>query len=513
MNKVYAEQVIDPLKELFLQDEFNNIPDINIDTNSDLNLVSSNISSLSVNINENESEAEQIVDIFSSIGEYFQDDRNISILSTIDQTSKSFASVLEQSYTTLNSTIIPLVDSLKEKILFKYQELMVRDQADNLLTSTEPSESDYTFLNWNISSSDQHDIISTACENVNISSRELSPINLSYVIAKLAFTKEFADINLTNEVNAHIVEELCKSLDSIPPEYVKRFWRLVTNANDYVNFCSDIQLKLRSGKNEVQYCLEFIEFIRLATIFINVVKRQVADDLNGDTLQDIANNVDTFIKTLYGIKYWIVFLKEIRFKGNLILDSTIINGETYADFLKEGKTVSDIYKYLKAFFYNVQIPKTGIALASVISADVDEKLSKINDRIKSNETFIRSKNLIAAYQFVISRFVQDEAATTAFPSLSEQSMKLAFIKLANANATILAGNQDNIDNALYLTIINLFYNNSLVGTLYKYLGKNFSDLVDTEGDLDNDIILKSQCSAVIELLVDFFFDKGICGKA
>ncbi len=515
MNQSFVEKVIDPLKELVLQDDQNNIPNFTINQNSDLNLIGSNISSLSVNLKNSESESDQVEDVFSCISEYFQDDRNINRLSIIDQTAKSFASLLEQGYTTINSKIIPLVEDLKKKIHLKYQEQLVREKADTLYGQgdIELNESNFSFIDWgSIGQNERFDIIEAACSNANINVKDLSLINLSYILAKLNFSKEFIDIEIPAEVNSKIIDTLVAFFDQqgLTPDQVSFFWRIISDKLDYDNFCINTSIRIKDVTKTASNVLDIINTVKRFDLFSSYVKTKIIDDVNTETLQDISSNVDTVIKTIYAIKYWILTVKEIRFKDKLIITDNIINREVYEDFIREGKSISDVYKYLKAFFHNVNLPTDGVTLSSVISADTNSRLSKIDAKIKSNEVFIKSKCLINAYQIVINQFVNDSENAQLFPALNNPSFKHFFMKAANANATALSGNIDNVDNVLYLTIVNMFYQDSLISTLYKYLGKSFDNLVDSEDDINDVNIIQAQCSAIIELLVDFLFTSNVC---
>lgn len=516
MNPVYVEQVINPLKELFLQDSFDEIPDIIINQNSDLGLISSNVASFAVNIKQHESEDDQIKDIFTSIGDYFNDDRNINRLSIIDKTSKSFALALEQSYSVLNTQIIPLANDITEKIVNRYHQLMIREKAENLITDdqTEPSEGDFLFIDWNSKQpSEIAEIIEIACDNANINVKELSPSNLSYVIAKINFFNDMKKIDLPDDLQEDIIKKLVEVFGQhgLSDTIVTEYFYIITRPNIYLDFCNRIVTKINDTRNSARTCLDFIQTVRSAMKFIHHSKQVVSDMLNPETLQDLANNVDVFTKTIFAIKYWLLFMKEHVFEDKLVVAENIINKPVYEKFVKEGKTISDVYKYLKAFNIGTTIPVSGISSKAILDADTDDRLKKINERIESNSAYIKTKCLIEAFEFGIRAFVEEPSALSTFPELEQNAnTRFAFIQFATAGSSILKGSIDNVNDELVRIIVTFFYKNNIISSLYRYLGKNFSDLVSEEGDIDNSAILQSQCSAVTELLIDFLYKTGVC---
>lgn len=512
MNPVYVEQVINPLKELFLQDSLSGVPSITINENSDLGLISTDIASSAVTIKDHESEADQLNDIFNSIGNYFDNDQNVSRLSIIDKTSKSFALSLERSYEELNSKIIPLANTITEKIVNRYRELMIRENADNLLTDqNEPSESQYSFLDWGSKSpSEITEIIETACINANINVKDLTPSNLSYVIAKMNFSAGMKQINFPEDVKKTIIDKLIVAFkDTLIEDDVQSYFRIVTDINAYTNFCNRLVQKVNDAKNLGQSCLDVIQTVRSAMIFINKSKPVIADDLNLETIEDLASNIDILLKTIFALKYWLLLTENLTFKDKLIVSGTIINKPVYENFLREGKTISDIYKYLKAFHITTNVPSSGISLATVVSTDANDRLDKVNQRIESNTSFIKSKCLINAFTFSMQQLTNDEIIVSTFPELESNDVKQAFYKFAINLSNNLKGNIDNVSDVVLSSIIFFFHKGSIIEVLYRYLGSNFSNLVDEGEDIDNESILQSQCNAVTELLIDFLFKNGI----
>jgi hypothetical protein len=195
------------------------------------------------------------------------------------------------------------------------------------------------------------------------------------------------------------------------------------------------------------------------------------------------------------------------------MTSDTINKPVYDEFVKKGNSINDIHNYLKAVYAGNTLPLGGVSMTTVISTDIKEKLVVAAAKLKSQANFIKAKCLIGAYENVMNWFITDIVIVEKYSQSKATSVISKFSNIARIKASSLAGNLANLDNALYEVIINSFHDNEIVATMYKYMGKNFKQLaeVSTEDISDADII-KSQCFAVTELLVDYLFNTLVITK-
>lgn len=510
----YSLQVLSPLKELFLQDKFEEIPDFRLKANSDFNLISSNMASLAITSTALDSTKDQVATTFDALSEYIQDPTNLVRLQSLEYASKNFAAILENSYNTFHKGVTPIVDTLRTRIETRYSELMRREKAEELLTSnnTEPSEGDYTFLVWeNLSAPiKQTEIIDAACSNANISSPALSLTNQGYILSKLNFSSEFTDAKLEQTVYDSVVEKFKATFATegrgITEEQVKIYVDVITSATSYANFCLLTKSKITATKEP---SLEVLSAIKTTNAFSTMNQSApglLSELISGDTTSSITKNIEVLTKTLYAIQYWILVCKELRFKGKLILTRSVINQETYDDFVKEGGSITDIHNFIKAFYLDDKpMPIDGVKADIIKTADVAERLIKASSKLKFNATFIKSKCLISAYELVLQEFLKETLADPTFSGNAE-FFRQNYLRIINNRANTLAGDIGNIDKALYDIIIMVFHSNDLVSVLYKYLGKDFDDLAEnTEDDITEADIVKSQCWATINMLADYLF--------
>ncbi len=512
----YALQVIQPLKELVIQDEFDKIPEIKLNPNSDLSLISSNVASLSMTTDPTEDRSAQTATIFDSIGDYMVDNRNLMRLQTIEHMSKSFAVSLENSYSVLNTTIAQTVDGIIASLTTRYTELMVREKAETLIADDHiPAESDYTILDWgNLNNiGKRNEVIDVACYNAGIKNPEMSSLSLSYIKKKADFSSSFADTNIPDEVAEKVLAKLNEVFTGegsiIDPQHVKQLWSIITSKNSYSGFCSLTMTKFDDNRNVVLNCLHFLEITEIFESICDGVPQLVVDELGENTYQSVLSNIETLGKTLFAIEYWLLAMKELVFDNKLILTKEILNGPIYEDFVGNGKSIVDVHNYLKAFYFDTTIPLNGISVDVVTSADTEERLTRSASKLLANATFIKSKCLIAAYEHAMRQFILNDEAKVMFPQANNRAFVPVFLKVAMAKASYLGGNIANVDKVVYDLIIETFYPNTLVATMYKYLGRNFDDLADNGDDITDSSIVESQCVAVIELLTDYLFESFV----
>lgn len=509
----YTLQVIQPLKELFSQDRFFEIPTFNLKPNSDFHLVSANMASLAITQSASEDPKQQIEQIFDNFAEYVQDSNNLPRLQALEHASKNFAATLENSYTTLTSQIAPTVSDLKAKIEDRYTKLMIKEKAEELITTqqVEPSEADYTFLEWNKlrSPTKQYEIVEAACANASITNTTLSLTNMNFVLQKMHFAGN-QELKLPAEVDENVLSKLKSTLVNdtynITEERVSHFWTLVTQPAKYAAFCTTAKSQLNDPKRLAENILFTNQQTNHFHLMLGALPRLAYDLLSPEALEIMRNNLNNLTKTTYALQYWLLSQKEIKLKDRLVLTKEVVNREVYEEFVREGHTIADIHNYLKAFYFDKSVSFTGIGKSSIASADTSMRLAKMNAKLNYNASFLRSKCLLAAYEEVLAGFAKDETAQQRYPKLKDQYATARFSNLVRTKASSLAGDLTKLDAILYDVIIKAFYQDHVVSTLYSYLGKNFDDLATGEEDVTDDAIVKSQCWATMEMLTEYLFN-------
>lgn len=512
MNPAYKDQIINPLRELFLQDDFNNIPEIKINNNSDVFLISSNVSTAAVAINTSESEENQINDIFDSIGDYFSNESNDSYVDLINRTSSGLAEVIDKSYSELNDIIIPTVNDLKQKVITRYRGLIIREYGDDLKDEREPTDSDYSFTEWGYLNDDMtaNDIISIACKNANLFNKELSMNNVSFILTKMFFSEGYNNINISDDIFNSIVDKMLIFFDKhgISKDSVHQFLKLGTDKLYYQNLCNSINNSINNNDKAVTI-LKIMDLVNKFDMIRDHYQSLINDSFNQDSFTSFVNNIEIVNNTMYALKYWLLCMKNIAYKDKLILNKNVLNREVYNNFVMQGKNIGDVYRYIRAYFGKVDIPLGGVSIDTINKSDYNNKLSTIDENRKASDQLIKARCLADAFILSINEFVNDTNIVAKYSKLEDTAFKTYFAQMAIANAALLKGDIGNIDQAIYLTIMNTIYNNTIISMLFRYLGVGFDTLVNTTDEITDEAILNSQCNAMINLVTDHLFNTVI----
>lgn len=512
MQNDHYLQVMQPLKALISQDNLADIPEIRLNPNSGLGLISSNIASLALSSDTTDGDAvPQTELIFDQIAEYLGNTENIARVEILELLPKALAAVVENSYNTLNTVVTPAVDDIRKNIDERYAVLLTRENADLLIPDGMAStiaESGYTFINWEGIDSPvrQQQIIDNACSNANLTQVQLSTLNVGYIKNKLKVAG-LVNVNIPDELNEQLLQKI-KAVFGQSGEFsestINRIWLIIRSTEAYDRFISECQFQLNDIRNVATVVLNLVQFTNAFSKISQMIPSLIGDDLTPDTVEAIRANIEKVTQTIIALQYWLLFIKETKFKESLIITNTIINGPVYREFVADGKSIVDIYNYLKAFHFNRPIPLEGIKLSTVKSTDVADYLEKASAKVQQHAGFIKSKCLIGAYMHAIRLFVMDTNNQTIFPQLADKVFVSQFTAAASAKAVGLAGNIANTDNVLYELIISSFYSGSIIATMYKYLGIGFEDLTENSDlDITDDTILNAQAKAIAEMLVDY----------
>jgi len=522
INKSF-ETIVDSFAEFFKSNE-GDLPNISFTKFSDLNRFVQELSGINVTINNNDSYEEIIDNISKGIIETGLSPENKQIMNDLNNISMSFASNIESAFSTITKVVDPIVSDLKEKIKDQYVFNIKKEGAENLLNDekdNKPLLDDFVILKWENLNSQMlvNDIINTACANANISKEDLNKFNLDIIIQKLSFAKDFKDNQISKEAKDKVLDVLIKkySNDSteINDSVLNIFFDALTSLKAYTSLCKDIQKKMKDTSRTVTNCIEFISFFTNFDVFIKALKNgriDLSDMLNQNVIDNILSNTDVVSKTLYAMKYYCLYQKNVFYKDKLILSNRVINDDEYQKYISKGNTLEDIYNYLKAMYPSGIIPIKGISTSSVLNTDITEKLIKANKAKEFKETYIKVNALNKAFSLVCTNYIKDILDSEEKDNEDHLSDKFIHelkesVEKINRFSSRLQGRIENLDDVLYEFIIHLNYEDTLIYTLYKNLGKEYIDLAKAKEDIDSSDIFAANAKVTSDLILNFMFNK------
>jgi hypothetical protein len=221
------------------------------------------------------------------------------------------------------------------------------------------------------------------------------------------------------------------------------------------------------------------------------------------TLSGIANNAKVLRKSIQVIQYNILVTKNIKYKDKLILSKNIINESVYKEYVSDGNTISDVHNYLKAFHSDSTIPTSGISIRVVTNANTDERLTIASAKLRTQATYIKTKNLISAFESVTHKYILAALDTDEYNHTDSVNLMSVWKSLVKVKTSQLRGEIGKVDDVLYELIIGTFYKNTPIATIYKYFNKGFVDLTTKDEDITDEDILMTECNATIDMLTEF----------
>jgi len=517
MSNVFevAPEVLPTLKELFIQTGISNVPDFDLNPNSDVAILVAGCSTLVVGAEPTDNEAERISKICDSTLTFLLDETNISKTECLEITAKGISATLENSFRTITQEIHDIVDGISKNVEVRYANILRREKAENLLDDNvhEPSADDFVFLKWNglTSPGIQNDIIETACDNISLVSKELSMMNLGYIVARCKFTEGYANISLPEETKTAITEKL-KSVFMADPFNISEGEVLmmvdsITNQNGYANICSKAVMLMEDVTGIAKNCVFLNSLVNNFDLMFGSVLKNISDIVDSNVIDSIKSNISVVNKTIYAIKYFLLVNKEIRFKDTLVLRDEIINNDAFEEYTRQGGTIAKIFEFVKATFKDITIPVGGIGVGAVLDSNVDEMLARVNNKVRSEEKYIKSMALVEAFQMECDIYLKGILNSSELSYDEKSNLIIKFNGFVESKATMLGGHLGKVSDSLYEIIINVFYNDTLVKVLFKYLNSSFTDLCNSEADVENPDIVNSEAMASIDMIVEYLFDR------
>ncbi len=509
----YTNTILEPLRELMLQEKVADIPDIKLRPDTDIHLIASHISTSAFVQNASSSTKQKTTATFDTIIDFFEDDNNITRTQSTDKIAKALGGILENSHNTIINEIGSMVTDLRANIEEYYLRFLKLEKADDLFESEASiTEKDYTFLKWEKlrTASRQLEIVENACSNINLNNRDLLSTNLTYITEKLRFSG-MVDADISSEATTTILTELNKVFTSesygISTQRIERLLSVATSKQAYSTFCAAIQSQMNSHQEVASNTIFLIQLVNDFNTVMGRINTILTDHVSGSTLSVIKANLTIVQKTLVAIQYFCLYNKEKRFKNRLILTKTIINNEVYQEFLKSGKSIVDIHNYLKVFHQKVSVPLMGIDVDIVNDANLEERLAVTTATNRSNAKFIKSKCLIQAYDLAMNEFAKQIMEENLFDYEDDRSIIAKFSAIAKVKAADFGGDIGKVDDALYDVLIKTFYDDDLVGVVFKYLRYSIMDLSKSTEAITDQSILDAEAKSAVFILTDFLYDK------
>jgi len=440
--------------------------------------------------------AELVSAVVSQLESIMTDSEHIDITSLLDKAANSLTLEITGAYHKLRGPIHDTVSAMTEEAIGKYEQNLIDVGAEVLLDKVVAPSVDFNILRWGKLSRSGYteEVYSDIREFTNLGNPERTIANVVYATNRIP-QMGFKDTTLNQDALDIIIDELNLSIPDRNREDIAEALPVFLKLRRYNGYCANIKSKP-------------IEWIVDRSIFITSIANALnamSLDLSDDTIDIIKNNIQ-FVNTATRVAEYKSIMTMKDLKGSLIIGDNLLNESELKRFTDAGGTNEDIAYHLRALYEDKTIPRKGISTDTVL--DFRDRVNRIigskHDAVRSKMHIIKLKALHQALKSVFDkhlREVPEEILPSGRTALEHYRINSKHIsRIIN----MLTKDSDNIEDSIYAFLMEVDYPDTLVNTLYKYLGKEYGKLIDANDDPDTNIVALADVYVVATLLGEYF---------
>jgi len=483
---------------------------------SELKRIADNIvTQIRVETDGNTNEQDIYADIVNQIDKAFYDSNN-EYSNVLFNMASEIGQEITDAFVYISGPLRDEVNSLSQKINEEMSVTLSRMGAETLLNDNVSPDVSFGLVYWKNNKS-QEDIVDKATTATRMTIKELRKNNLpNMAIRAKEFVSKFKEVKLEENVHEMILGTLNKIVTGEEHSNIARTWNCLCNrinfaqlGNDVYNFLNDIKnislaVKIKDEVERISQVIKGVENLNLSPI-------------NTEVVEAINNNKQILSDLVSVTEYGLLLTKE-TYAGTLILTPTLLNGEVFDEFKKQGGTLADIAYYLR-INYNINNPlnektktleRYGIPMNVVLSGreKINKTIANDNINIKMNSKVVRTKALRTAYTHTLVSYFNNIPDTM----IPERMTKSDFINrhqyLINRSINAFDVNENNLEDSLYYFLIELWHKETFVEVVHSYLNTECSKMVRLkEGQPLTQVDISKLNAKVISILLTEYLVK------
>lgn len=476
---------------------------------------------------------EDINTIFiNNLDQYLSSDEGSSDLGYLQDFALKLCGSFNESFTTLKTRVKDEVDSLSQNIFKRADELVVSATGYHQLNGElTPEEPDFKIIKFNICDDIDHLAVELA-DKYEIASNEITPTTLKYFVNKIhaksnanlsedsisyivefVYEKWFSNSNFDTKTRAQVNNHIRDLIYSISnPNYFERLKAELFGKNIMKGFI---------GYEDLENCLKFLDISSLLNDLSDAAV--TLSEASITALNENLKAIDELKKCVA-----IVFaLADEKYQGVLVIGPNLINKQELENFKELGGSLKDINNYLRLkhnsntndvlrpIVSSAAFPINGISTEEIFSSigNIQSELIKAESQIKTQLSNIKYDSTKRAFTEVLSAYIQDINKDS--PEMIPQGYgKNDFVyrttKMIKHHAeNLIRTETSNIEDAVYSFYLKLWYENSLVSTIYYKLGAEAIAHLETDGDMNDDVASYLNVVVMSDILTAFIADNFI----
>ena len=497
---------IDNLKDIVINSSLSSLPDLSIKENSILYNVDNLLSIKSIYLENNATDKEKVITILDAIKDNITDKSNSKCLKELIDFCINIASGFKEAYSVINKDIKEVIENLTESIKKETNNRFKRNNLGNFLNDDLSITSDHLeFFDWDgiKSPSVILDILSKVSNTTKIIGNDINKVNFDIIVNDIVKHSQ-TFINIDKETISAIINTKNKKI--LSSEFIDIF----INKDIYRKTFKTFQSELKDIKNIKDYIknitLKSLEIKR----FINSIPKY-KDVITNTIYKDLENNSKIILHSVLCCQACAAFYKETLFKDSILINKTLINNPIFKKQKKNNITKDVLASYIRAFYLEKPVPMSGINISQINTSLIKNKLLEVNASLSSKKKIYRKQFLSTSFNKVMLDSFEDLYNTfnDKYVSIKKDQAFKEFKNKVHFYQDRLYGDFGSVEKAIYETIIEIYFEDTLIDHIYDIFSDKLSVLLDQKGEIDNDVITHLNLDVATDLITTFLKDNFI----
>lgn len=415
----------------------------------------------------------------------------------------------------LQTSVYPEVESLREKITATTEELS-RQEGTNIALLHDPMvDKEFDTLSF-VSVLDNLGGV----EEITRGYKDLTGYEPTANIADIAIALNvlrlhIQPLSLHEEAKADMLQRVKSRIEGVTDDaLLEKILAILTTPYDFQSFIAEHLTALTSGNDLSAMLKHNISCLSTVSSLIALF-RSTPFNLPDEILDALSNNIQQMEKALNLVAYSIFVVSQM-FQSVLIIDEQTLNKEVLDMFYEQGGTKQDIVQFLFVYYLskNIPVPNAGITMedVQVSKEQVAKEFAAMNTSYQMDARLLLRNTMAKAMRAVLMDYLKDVEPSRLPEGMSAEMFAKQNEYLVNRCINMLdTQDEGHLENCLFTFIIDLWYDNTIVGTAHKLFGTETLKQLQIHTDLSEEQ-LKMIDARVAASLAANFLTTTLCTK-
>lgn len=489
---------------VMLAEKFDDLPDIFFAETSELGKIYQYIiEHIQIGTVEDMDLEDLVFMITSQIEALMADPKHIDELVKLDRAANLLTKEVSGAFQVLRYNVADLVGSLLDEVLKANDKELIAQGAEVLINDDTKPATDFGVINWG--SLGQYNYINEVIEVCSgiakLNNREISNININYLKNRIPLMG-FVSIDLNDENFEMITDQLNKAISAYNIDDIKDAFRAFITPVRYTGFANNIKKKsVQINADDYSWLFERVKIMKAIIKALDLL----SIDLSEQTLSNLNNNKKLVHKLCYVAEFYLIFVKD-KLKDSLILSKQLVNGDNLTKFENAGGTKFDISYHIRAFFEDRTIPMMGVPLNTVVEfrEKVDAIITSKNDQVKMKMKMFKTKAMNKAFFNTLTSYLRSLTKEVIPEQYTVETFYGEKFPMIDRILNNFQYQTDNVEDALYKFVLHVWYDNTIIQTLYNYLGREYVKIAASSSENQEQDLVIADAYVVATLIGEYF---------